>query len=103
MGTIMSSDLRIQPAIDNGDLPSDWQICNTCRGNGHHKRIDQRVLEGWGETSYIYEDCEDCESTGKIDLSKKKEPYYDDDWLEEIAMEEGMLGGIDAYNEVKGY
>ena len=68
----MSSDLRIQPAIDNGDLPSDWQICNTCRGNGHHKRIDQRVLEGWGETSYIYEDCEDCKSTGKIDLSKKK-------------------------------
>jgi hypothetical protein len=103
MGTIMSSDLRIQPAIDNGDLPSDWQICNTCKGNGHHKRIDQRVLEGWGETSYIYEDCEDCESTGKIDLSKKKEPYYDDDWLEEIAMEEGMLSGIDAYNEVKGY
>ena len=103
MGTIMSSDLRIQPAIDNGDLPSDWQICNTCKGNGHHKRIDQRVLEGWGETSYIYEDCEDCESTGKIDLSKKKEPYYDDDWLEEIAMEEGMLNGIDAYNEVKGY
>ena len=99
----MSSDLRIQPAIDNGDLPSDWQICNTCKGNGHHKRIDQRVLEGWGETSYIYEDCEDCESTGKIDLSKKKEPYYDDDWLEEIAMEEGMLSGIDAYNEVKGY
>ena len=99
----MGSDLRIQPAIDNGDLPSDWQICNTCRGNGHHKRIDQRVLEGWGETSYIYEDCEDCESTGKIDLSKKKEPYYDDDWLEEIAMEEGMLNGIDAYNEVKGY
>lgn len=103
MGTIMSSDLRIQPAIDNGDLPSDWQICNTCKGNGHHKRIDQRVLEGWGETSYIYEDCEDCESTGKIDLNKKKEPYYDDDWLEEIAMEEGMLNGIDAYNEVKGY
>ena len=99
----MSSDLRIQPAIDNGDLPPDWQICNTCRGNGHHKRIDQRVLEGWGETSYIYEDCEDCESTGKIDLSKKKKPYYDDDWLEEIAMEEGMLGGIDAYNEVIGY
>ena len=99
----MSSDLRIQPAIDNGELPSDSQICNTCRGNGHHKRIDQRVLEGWGETSYIYEDCEDCKSTGKIDLSKKKEPYYDDDWLEEIAMEEGMLGGIDAYNEVKGY
>ena len=26
-----------------------------------------------------------------------------DDPLEEIAMEEGMLNGIDAYNEVKGY
>jgi len=81
----------------------NWAICQNCRGNGHNKRIDERVLEGFGEESYIFEDCELCESTGKIDLNKKKEPYYDDDWLEEIAMEEGMLNGIDAYNEVKGY
>lgn len=98
----MSSDLRIQPAIDNGDLPPDWQICKTCRGNGHHKRIDERAFEGYGEVSYIYDDCKDCNNSGKIDMSKLK-PIYDDDWLEEIAMEEGMLGGIDAYNEVKGY
>ena len=81
----------------------NWVICQNCRGNGHSKRIDERVLESHCEESYIFEDCESCESTGKIDLNKKKEPYYDDDWLEEIAMEEGMLNGIDAYNEVKGY
>ena len=81
----------------------NWVICQNCRGNGNNKRIDERVLESHCEEVYIFEDCELCESTGKIDLNKKKEPYYDDDWLEEIAMEEGMLNGIDAYNEVKGY
>ena len=81
----------------------NWAICQDCRGNGHNKRIDERILESHCEEVYIFEDCELCESTGKIDLNKKKEPYYDKEWLEEIAMEEGMLGGIDAYNEVKGY
>ena len=81
----------------------NWVICQDWRGNGHNKRIDERILESHCEEVYIFEDCELCESTGKIDLNKKKEPYYDDDWLEEIAREEGMLNGIDAYNEVKGY
>jgi hypothetical protein len=27
----------------------------------------------------------------------------DDGWEEEIAMEAGMLGGVEAYNEVRGY
>ena len=31
------------------------------------------------------------------------EPVIDEEWRREIAMEAGMLGGCEAYNEVMGY
>jgi len=33
----------------------------------------------------------------------KPEPDDDDDWRREIAMQAGMAGGCEAYNEVMGY
>jgi hypothetical protein len=32
-----------------------------------------------------------------------QEPVMDEEWRREIAMEAGMLGGCNAYNEVMGY
>ena len=81
-----------------------WEICKSCRGEGEHKYRDERVYEGYGEIQYIYDDCRDCKGTGKIkDTRTPEEKQSDADWIEEIAIEEGMLNGIDAYNEVKGY
>ena len=80
-----------------------WEICRDCRGDGSHRYLDENAYYGHGETAYWYDDCKSCDGTGKIDVSKVVEPYYDKEWEDEIAMEEGMLNGIDAYNEVKGY
>tara|TARA_Y100001951_G_scaffold73077_1_gene59996 strand:+ start:82 stop:333 length:252 start_codon:yes stop_codon:yes gene_type:complete len=81
-----------------------WEICRNCQGEGQHKYIDEGVLYGYGETQYLYDDCKACKGSGKInDIRTAEEKKLDEEWLEEIAMEEGMLNGIDAYNEVKGY
>ena len=80
---------------------SKWEICKNCRGEGYRKYLDEHVYHGYGEIDYWYDDCKSCDGTGKIDVSKVVEP--DKEWEDELAMEEGMLNGIDAYNEVKGY
>jgi hypothetical protein len=55
--------------------------------------------EGIDALTEVFEDCpespgECCVMDGAAD---------DDEWRREIAREEGMLGGCDAYNEVMGY
>ena len=83
---------------------SNWQICQECRGEGHHKYLDENAYYGYGEISYFLDDCKACNGSGKInDTRTAEEKQFDEECIEEVAREEGMLQGIHAYNEVKGY
>lgn len=63
--------------------------------------FNAKVTEG--STAYVELEGPD----GRLDLRENPdyEPSEDDDsdWRREIAMEAGMMGGCDAYNEVMGW
>ena len=81
-----------------------WEICQECRGEGHQEYLDESAYYGHGEMLYWQDDCKACKGSGKInDTRTVEEKQFDEECIEEVAREEGMLQGIDAYNEVKGY
>jgi hypothetical protein len=59
------------------ELPAQWAICGTCRGNGKHSlRFGAITGSEWDEWSHDEQDnymsglydqaCDDCEGTGKV-------------------------------------
>jgi hypothetical protein len=52
-------------------------------------------------SDFVLDECpEGCDEPGAWPEASDSD---DDEWRREIAREEGMLGGCDAYNEVMGY
>lgn len=71
-----------------------------CYGEAHELKHWSRCLR---TAVYIQIDGPDVNAVRKIDEPKINDQDDLEDWRREIAMEEGMLNGTDAYNDYMGY
>lgn len=72
--------------------PADDCTCLECGG-----AMDPRQVAADPDVDF----CAGC--VAKMQAADEDDDGFDETWRREIAMEEGMLGGCDAYNEVMGY
>jgi len=61
-----------------------------------HKTSGEKYFHPWDKTEYLTLVRPAC-------VRKEEEDNFMDDWRKEIANEEGMLQGINAYNDCMGY
>ena len=65
-------------------------------------RPDKRLIQ-FADKFYPWDRPECLKIVRLATLPEEKEDDWMEDWRREIAMEAGMMGGCDAYNEVMGY
>jgi hypothetical protein len=98
-------------AMNDGEIPKcdlkyEWEICESCRGNGSHSKhlgvISHEDLNDWDEEDFhryrsgVYDQtCDRCNGSGKVreldteSLPEEVVKYIDDyfsGWSEEIAI-----------------